>query len=132
MISVHVEDAHDLPGLLRHIKSQNVACGVVLNPPTPVKNIETALSLVDYVLVMTVNPGFGGQAFIAEALPKINELVKLREQQNLTFKIEVDGGINTSTIAEASRAGCDIFVAGSAIFKSVSYEQTIAQLRSLL
>ncbi|MBI2337388.1 MAG: ribulose-phosphate 3-epimerase [Deltaproteobacteria bacterium] len=130
MVSVHQEACGDLAVVLKQIKKLGVKAGAVINPATPVKTLLTVLDLVDYVLVMTVNPGFGGQEFIRSGLVKVQELVKLRRQNKLAFEIEVDGGINLSTLAEAHAAGADIFVTGSGIFKCPPYVQTLQQMRT--
>jgi len=132
MVSVHQEACVDLPAVLKQIKKLGAKAGAVINPATPVKTLLTVLDLIDYVLVMTVNPGFGGQEFIRSGLVKIQELVKLRHQNKLTFEIEVDGGINLSTLAEAHSAGADIFVSGSGVFKCPPYGQTLQQMRTIL
>jgi len=98
-------------------KAEGVKAGVVINPGTPVQAIKHVLGLVDQVLVMTVNPGFGGQAFLPETLVKVSELASLREQEQLQFDIEVDGGIDNQTIKLAKEAGANVFVAGSYVFK---------------
>lgn len=104
---------------------------VVINPGTPVSMIEPVLGMVDMVLVMTVNPGFGGQAFIPETMDKIRELVKLREANNLEFDIEVDGGIDDKTVDQAREAGANVFVAGSFVFKG-DVADNIQKLRDRL
>ena len=117
---------------MQHIRSQNVRAGVVINPGTPVSFIEPVLSSVDMVLVMTVNPGFGGQAFIPETLKKIEELNQYRQDHNLEFLIQVDGGINDETIQLCHKAGTDVFVAGSNIFGAPSPTAQIAKLKQLV
>ncbi len=103
--------------------------GVVINPGTPLVTIEPVLNLVDQVLLMTVNPGFGGQAYIPEVAEKIADLVKLREAKGLTFDIEVDGGIDDKTIHSAKNAGANVFVAGSYLFKG-DLDANVAKLRA--
>ncbi len=128
-ISVHVETSD--PGiLLPAIKELGVRAGCVINPPTPIEKIEPFLPLVDYILVMTVNPGFGGQKMIDKCLLKIAQLKKICEERDLTVPIEVDGGINENTVSRVLDAGADIIVAGSAVFESDDYAATIAKLRS--
>ena len=116
-ISVHVEATPHIHGALQKIRAAGVKPSVVINPGTPVEAIKNVLNLVDQVLVMTVNPGFGGQAFLPETMGKIRELVALREANQLKFDIEVDGGIDDKTIQMAREAGANIFVAGSYVFK---------------
>ncbi len=131
-LSVHVEATKNIHQVLQHIRSQNVQPGVVINPGTPVSFIEPVLSIVDLVLVMTVNPGFGGQAFISEMLSKIEELAKYREENDLDFLIQVDGGINDETIKLCHDAGADVFVAGSNIFGAKSPQDQIQRLKELV
>ncbi|RSI45032.1 ribulose-phosphate 3-epimerase [Streptococcus cristatus] len=117
IISIHVEATPHIHGALQKIRAAGVKPSVVINPGTPVEAIKNVLNLVDQVLVMTVNPGFGGQAFLPETMDKIRELVALREANQLNFDIEVDGGIDDKTIQLAREAGANIFVAGSYVFK---------------
>ena len=117
IISIHVEATPHIHGALQKIRAASVKPSVVINPGTPVEAIKNVLNLVDQVLVMTVNPGFGGQAFLPETMGKIRELVALREANQLNFDIEVDGGIDDKTIQMAREAGANIFVAGSYVFK---------------
>lgn len=128
-LSVHVEVCPHLHRSLQQIKALGAKAGVALNPHTPISALGCALESLDFVLVMTVNPGFGGQKFIPEAFAKVAELDKLRQSQELNFQIEVDGGIKVENIAEISQAGTDIFVAGSAIFGAKDYRATIAQMK---
>lgn len=117
IISIHVEATPHIHGALQKIRAAGVKPSVVINPGTPVEAIKNVLNLVDQVLVMTVNPGFGGQAFLPETMGKIRELVALREANQLSFDIEVDGGIDDKTIQLAREAGANVFVAGSYVFK---------------
>jgi len=117
IITIHVEATPHIHGALQKIRSLGVKPSVVINPGTPVEAIKHVLHLVDQVLVMTVNPGFGGQAFLPETMDKIRELVALREEKGLNFEIEVDGGIDDQTISQAKEAGATVFVAGSYVFK---------------
>ena len=117
IISIHVEATPHIHGALQKIRAAGVKPSVVINPGTPVEAIKNVLNLVDQVLVMTVNPGFGGQAFLPETMDKIRELVALREANQLNFDIEVDGGIDDKTIQMAREAGANVFVAGSYVFK---------------
>ena len=115
-ISVHQEACVHLHRTLDHIKTHGCRAGVVINPGTPVETLTEVLGMVDFVLVMSVNPGFGGQKFIPRAVEKIRKLARMREQAKLDFRIEVDGGIAHDTVGEVVRAGAEILVAGSAVF----------------
>ena len=115
-ISVHQEACRHLNRTLHLIRSHDALAGVVINPATPVDTLNEVLAIVDYVLVMSVNPGFGGQKFIPETVGKIRRLADLRSQRGLNYRIEVDGGIALDTVAEVVRAGAEILVAGNAVF----------------
>jgi ribulose-phosphate 3-epimerase len=115
-ISVHQEACVHLNRTLHLIKSHDCHAGVVINPATPVETLSEVLDLADYVLVMSVNPGFGGQKFIPGAVHKIRRLADLRAQRGLGYRIEVDGGITLDTVSEVVRAGAEILVAGNAVF----------------
>jgi ribulose-phosphate 3-epimerase len=115
-ISVHQEACRHLDRTLNLIKSHSCHAGVVINPATPVDTLSEVLDIVDYVLVMSVNPGFGAQPFIPNSLHKIRKLRDLREQRKLNYRIEVDGGISVDTIGQVVRAGAEILVAGNAVF----------------
>ncbi|HTZ98221.1 MAG TPA: ribulose-phosphate 3-epimerase [Terriglobales bacterium] len=115
-ISVHQEVCRHLNRTLHLIRSHDVLAGVVINPATPVETLTEVLDLVDYVLVMSVNPGFGGQKFLTSAVHKIRRLHDMRAQRGLNYRIEVDGGIALDTVAEVVRAGAEILVAGNAVF----------------
>lgn len=117
IISIHAEATPHIHGALQKIRAAGVKASVVINPGTPVEAVKNVLNLVDQVLVMTVNPGFGGQAFLPETMDKVRELVVLREVNQLDFDIEVDGGIDDETIRIAKEAGANVFVAGSYVFK---------------
>ncbi len=129
-ISVHVEEVVHLDRVVNMIKELNVKAGVVLNPATPLTVLDNVLSIVDFVLLMSVNPGFGGQSFIGYTLEKIKALDKIRQERNLNFLIEVDGGIDENNISNISDAGCDIFVAGSAVFKADNIVEAVTKLRN--
>lgn len=129
MVSVHVEaDAH-LHRTLMSIKSAGAQAGVVLNPATPVGAVEEALQFVDYVLVMSVNPGFGGQQFIPQALDKVKRLRQMIIDRQLNVRIEIDGGVDRSNIEKVVAAGAEIIVAGSAIFGKPDAEAAVRELR---
>jgi ribulose-phosphate 3-epimerase len=115
-ISVHQEACVHLHRTLELIRSHGLNVGVVINPATPVETLEEVLGMVDYVLVMSVNPGFGGQKFIPLALDKVRKLAAMRSAGRADFRIEIDGGISTDTITGAVRAGVEILVAGNAVF----------------
>jgi ribulose-phosphate 3-epimerase len=117
-ISVHQEATPHLHRALELIRARGVQAGAVINPATPVETLSEVLDMVDFVLVMSVNPGFGGQKFIPASLGKIQQLAALRMQHNAHFRIEVDGGVGLDTIARIVRAGADVLVAGNAIFGS--------------
>ena len=128
-ISVQVETCIHLNRTVQLIKDCGSHAGVVLNPSTTLASLEWILDDVDYVLVMSVNPGFGGQAFIPSSLDKIKALRELVKNRGLSSLIEVDGGVNEKTIAEIASAGADVLVAGSAIFGSRDYQKTIQSFR---
>lgn len=130
IISVHVEASTHLHRTLMEIRRVGCQPAVVLNPATPLEYITYILEEVEMVLVMTVNPGFGGQEFIPAVVPKIAKLRELIDRRNLPIKIEVDGGINGGTIEQVAQAGADIYVAGSAIFGQPDYGKAIAELRA--
>ncbi len=117
-ISVHQESCVHLYRTLQLIRSHGAQVGVVINPATPVETLTEVLDIVDYVLVMSVNPGFGGQKFIPGALHKLRKLAELRNGRGLNFRLEVDGGVSLQTVGEVVRAGAEILVAGNAVFGS--------------
>jgi ribulose-phosphate 3-epimerase len=127
-VSVHYEAATHLDRTLHNIQELGARAGVVLNPATPVSVLEDILDVADYVLVMSVNPGFGGQKFIPNALKKIKRLDQMRRERGLGFKIEIDGGVNVKNTPDIVRAGCDWLVAGSTVFHS---EDSAAAVREL-
>jgi ribulose-phosphate 3-epimerase len=129
-ISVQVEACIHLHRTVQLIKASGAKAGVVLNPSTPVESLAWILEDVDYVLIMSVNPGFGGQAFIPSSIFKIKVMQQLIEDRGLSVLIEVDGGINENTIADVAAAGADVLVAGSAIFGSKNYRKTIENFRN--
>jgi len=128
-ISVHQEACTHLHRSLQLINSFNIKAGVALNPATPVSSIEWVIDELDFVLIMSVNPGFGGQKFIKSSIDKIRELSGLLKKKNSNAIIQVDGGINLETIKSVSDAGATSFVAGSAIFNTDDYKETIKNLR---
>ena len=122
----------DIHGALQKIKAAGMKAGVVINPGTPVSAIESVLSLVDQVLIMTVNPGFGGQAFIPETLEKVAKVAQLRDEKGYDFDIEVDGGVDNKTIKACYDAGANVFVAGSYLFKASDLAAQVETLRVAL
>lgn len=132
IMTIHTESTKHIHGALQKIKSAGMKAGVVINPGTPVSALKPVLNLVDQVLIMTVNPGFGGQAFIPECLEKVEEVASLRETLGLTFDIEVDGGVDNKTIAACQKAGANIFVAGSYLFKDSDLVSQVQTLRTAL
>ncbi|MDE5977203.1 MAG: ribulose-phosphate 3-epimerase [Turicibacter sp.] len=129
IITVHVEACRHLHRTLQLIKQYGMQCGVVLNPHTPLEMIKYVLGEVDWVLVMSVNPGFGGQSFILEALNKIKVLNQWRQEQNLSYLIEVDGGVNEKTARLCEEAGADVVVAGSAVFNAKDRQLAIQSIK---
>ncbi len=132
LIAVQVETCVHLHRSVQLIREAGIRPGVALNPATPLATIEWVLADVDFVLVMSVNPGFGGQQFIPSSLEKIAQLRMMIQTRGLSTLIQVDGGVNAGTIAAVAAAGADVFVAGSAIFGSPDYAATIASLRPLI
>lgn len=129
LVTVHVESVKHLHRTISLIKEKGIRAGVALNPATPPDTIEYILPLVDLVLLMTVNPGFGGQSFIPEVLPKIKAVRKMTEHFGLNPEIQVDGGINKETAAPVVRAGASVLVAGSAIFSGGDIASAVRQLK---
>lgn len=129
MISAHVETCTHLNRTIQMIKEVGLSPGIVLNPSTPLSSIDWALEYVDFVLIMSVNPGFGGQKFISNSLSKIKVLRRIIEDRGLSTLIQIDGGVKEENIKEISLAGADAFVAGSAIFGSKNYKETIQKLK---
>jgi ribulose-phosphate 3-epimerase len=132
LISVQVEACIHLNRTVQMIKALDLRAGAVLNPATPLSALEWVLEDVDFVMIMSVNPGFGGQKFIPNSIDKIRALRKMIQDRGLSTLIEIDGGVNEKTIKNISDAGADVFVAGSAIFKSPDYNKTIATFRKLI
>jgi ribulose-phosphate 3-epimerase len=129
-ITVHIEACRHLHRTIHLIKSFGVKAGIVLNPATPVEWIEPILSDVDMVLLMTVNPGFGGQKFISSVLPKIKRVREMADEKGLDLEIEIDGGVNEETAPLCIEAGATILVAGSAVFNQSDRVQAIAKLKA--
>ena len=129
IITVHVEACRHLHRTLQLIKQYDMQCGVVLNPHTPLEMIKHVLHDVDWILIMSVNPGFGGQAFIPDALSKVATLNQWRQEQNLSYIIEVDGGVNEETARLCETAGADVVVAGSAVFNAADRALAIQKIK---
>jgi ribulose-phosphate 3-epimerase len=129
MITVHAEATVHLHRTIQNIRECGVKAGVSVNPATPLSLIEIVLPYVDMVLIMSVNPGFGGQKFIPEALLKIKQLKKMIDERKLKIEIEVDGGVNTDNVADVVKAGADIVVMGSAFYNSKDYAETVKTVR---
>ncbi|WP_273707952.1 ribulose-phosphate 3-epimerase [Leuconostoc mesenteroides] len=132
IIGVHVEATPHIHRALQMIKNKGVKAEVVINPGTPVSSIEAVLDMVDQVLVMTVNPGFGGQKFLPSTLQKIEQLQTFREERGFDFDIEIDGGVNNETIKSAYDAGANVFVAGSYVYDKVDPAAKIGILKDLI
>jgi ribulose-phosphate 3-epimerase len=131
LISIHIEPSYDHAATLARIRALGCQCGIVLNPGTPASAVEHLLGQVDLVLVMTVQPGFGGQPFRRDMLPKLQQLDAWRRERSLRFRLEVDGGIDLNTGRECRAAGADTFVAGTSFFKAAdkpAYAATVAGL----
>ncbi|OPY86359.1 MAG: Ribulose-phosphate 3-epimerase [Syntrophaceae bacterium PtaU1.Bin231] len=132
IVTVHAEAVIHLHRTVHYIKGKGIKAGVSLNPSTPLSCIEEILPDIDVLLIMTVNPGFGGQKFITGMLPKIRRARELARSRGLEPAIEVDGGVTTENIGSLAEAGADIFVAGAAVFGSPSYSETIARMKGIL
>jgi len=130
-ISVHQEVCLHLDRTIRMIQSEGARAGVVINPGTPVGVLDEVLEFVDYVLVMSVNPGFGNQKFLPNSLKKIRTLDRRRQELGVQFAIEIDGGVSPRNISDVVRAGCDWVVAGSSIFDSADPAATVTQMQQL-
>jgi ribulose-phosphate 3-epimerase len=128
-IIVHVELGEQVGPLIWKIKSLNKKVGLAVNPPTAIAAVQPYLDQIDLLLVMTVNPGFGGQQFIHECLPKIQQANAWRREKKLSYRISVDGGINLQTAAECARAGADTFVAGTSLFGARSLKAAVKKMR---
>jgi len=130
-VSVHYEACRHLDGVLGLIRAEGAMAGVVLNPATPVAVLEDVLEVADYVLLMSVNPGFGGQKLIPYVLDKVRKLDSMRREKRLALPIEIDGGVHKDNLADVVRAGCDWIVTGSAVFHSADPEATVREMREI-
>ena len=128
LLSVHQEATRHLHRSLNLIRSSGVEAGVAINPATPVETLSAVLEMADFVLVMSVNPGFGGQKFIPYTLGKVRQLDQIRRETGLPFRIEIDGGLNSENVGEAVRAGAGMIVAGSSVFHSGDPRQAVEQM----
>jgi ribulose-phosphate 3-epimerase len=129
MVSIHIEADPNAHRTLSSIRAAGALAGIVINPGTSLAALDEVIKFVDYVLIMSVNPGFGGQEFIPESLDKVRRLRKMIDERGLKVRIEIDGGINTDNIAEVTGAGAEIIVAGSAIFSAPDPAVALRQLR---
>jgi len=130
-VLVHYEAARNLDGVLQMIREAGAMPGIVLNPATPIEVLEDVIEVADYVLLMSVNPGFGGQKLIPYVLNKVRRLVDMRRAKKLPFRIEIDGGVHRENLAEVVRAGCDWIVTGSGIFHTPDPEATVREFREI-
>jgi len=131
-ISVHYENNYHLNRVINQIKDTGAKAGVVLNPATPISVLENILPYTDYILLMSVNPGFGGQKFIPNVIDKIISLKKLITERNYNCKIEIDGGVDLQNIKELSDAGVDMFVCGNSVFGSKNRADVISKMKALI
>ena len=132
LISVHVEATPHLHRSIQNIRSKGIQAGVAINPATAIGNLEPILPDVDLVVVMSVNPGFGGQKFIEQTYSRVRELVRLRVALNATFRIEIDGGVGANNIKQLIQAGADVLVAGSSVFGAEDIPKRIQELQGLM
>ncbi|MDF5300349.1 ribulose-phosphate 3-epimerase, partial [Vibrio parahaemolyticus] len=132
MITFHVEASDHVDRTLQLIKEHGCQAGVVLNPATPLASLEFIMDKVDMILLMSVNPGFGGQSFIPHTLDKLRAVRKMIDESGRDIRLEIDGGVKVDNIREIAEAGADMFVAGSAIFGEPDYKQVIDQMRAEL
>jgi len=131
-ITIHVELGDRVESLIWKIRSMGLKVGLAINPPTAISNVQPYLKQIDILLIMTVNPGFGGQPFISEMIPKIQQAYAWRADMGLNYHIEVDGGITNATAVECARAGADTFVSGTALFGARQLKKAVAKMRDLV
>ncbi len=129
IITIHVESCDNVEETLNYIKSKGLKCGVVIKPKTPVSAVKPYLSLIDMILIMSVEPGFGGQAFMPIALDKLREAKELIESSGYDIDLEVDGGVNLKNVAEVIEAGANVIVAGSAVFRAPDPSEAVRALK---
>lgn len=128
-ITIHIEPEYDIGGTLKAIRAAGATCGLAISPPTPFEKVEPYLAQIDLLLVMTVNPGFGGQHFMESMMTKVKRAAQLRAEQGLDFHIEVDGGIYPNTAAIARESGANVMVAGTSVFRAQDGALAIKELR---
>lgn len=131
-LTLHVELGEAVLPLIWRVRSLGVKVGLAVNPPTPIQSVLPFLNKLDHLLIMTVNPGFGGQAFIHETLPKIQQARTWRTQRDLSFTIGVDGGVDFKTVGDCARAGADVFVSGTALFGQSSLRRAVTKMEKLV
>ena len=131
-ITVHAEGNIHLDKLIHQIKMAGARAGIALNPATPVSVLEHILELIDMVLIMSVNPGFGGQSFLSYTVDKLKQLDKIRKKNRFNFLIEMDGGLDSKNISRVADAGCNVFVVGSTIFNSENITASTSELKNIL
>ena len=129
---VHQEACPHLHAVIQEIRRHNMRPGVVINPATPLSTVEVILPDVDLLLIMTVNPGFGGQTFIESSIDKVSAASRLKRERKLDFLIEVDGGIKAHNVGQVAAAGAEVFVMGTGLFATDDYHQTISQIRRII
>lgn len=132
MITFHIEASEHVDRTLQLIKEHGCKAGVVLNPATPLSHLEFIMDKIDMILLMSVNPGFGGQSFIPKTLDKLRAVRKMIDESGRDIRLEIDGGVKVENIKEIAEAGADMFVAGSAIFNQADYKEVIDQMRAEL
>ncbi len=130
-ITVHREACRHLHRTIQNIKAKGIKAGVSINPATPVNTLSCILEDVDLVLIMSVNPGFGGQKFISQSVSKVRELAKIKKERGLSFAIEIDGGVTLDNAKMLAEAGVEIAVAGSAVFKAANVKETVRKFKNL-
>jgi ribulose-phosphate 3-epimerase len=130
-INIHVELDGQVTSLMWKIRSLHMQIGLAINPPTAMQEVEPYLAEVDSLLIMTVNPGFGGQSFITETLPKIQQAAEWRRERGLNYRIGVDGGVDFETVAQCAHAGADTFISGTCLFHKPNLKAAVAKLRKL-
>lgn len=128
---IHIELGEQVPSLIHQIKALGKKVGLAVNPPTAIAAVQPFLEQIDLLLVMTVKPGFGGQTFIPQCLPKIQQAAVWRREKDLSYRVSVDGGINDQTAAECARVGADTFVAGTSLLGARSLESAIKKMRQI-
>jgi ribulose-phosphate 3-epimerase len=131
-LTIHVELGERVEQLIWKIRSMGLKVGLAINPPTAICNVQPYLHQIDILLIMTVNPGFGGQQFISEMIPKVQQAYAWRNEFGLSYHIEVDGGINNATAVECAKAGADTFVSGTALFGQRQLKKAVGKMRDLV